>query len=124
MTKSTTRRPAKKAAEAKAPVPMDPTAREAAVRRQHNEPDLLHIAATKSQAHLLALSTRKMISEAVAEILVSRGDRDVARSVATNRQARLSENAFTTLVQRSEQDNIRRKSACAPTFRRGCSGNC
>ncbi|MGB7257771.1 MAG: DUF2336 domain-containing protein [Pseudolabrys sp.] len=71
-----------------------------------NEPDLLHIAATKSQAHLLALSTRKMISEAVAEILVSRGDRDVARSVATNRQARLSENAFTTLVQRSEQDNI------------------
>src|SRR6185312_14186290 len=59
-----------------------------------------------SQAHLLALSTRKIISEAVSEVLVSRGDRDVARSVANNRQARLSENAFTTLVQRAEQDNI------------------
>jgi uncharacterized protein (DUF2336 family) len=70
------------------------------------EPDLLHIASTKSQAHLLALSTRRSISEALAEILVSRGDRDVARSVATNKQARLSENAFTTLVQRAEQDNI------------------
>ena len=71
-----------------------------------DEPDLKYIAENKSQAHLLAMSTRKAIGQAVAEILVERGDRDVARSVATNQNAQLSENAFTTLVKRAEQDNI------------------
>jgi uncharacterized protein (DUF2336 family) len=70
------------------------------------DPDLLQIAETKSQAHLLALSMRKDISEAVSDILVSRGDRDVARSVATNQDARLSESGFTTLVKRAEQDGV------------------
>jgi len=71
-----------------------------------NEPDLKLIAETKSQAHLLALSMRKAIGEAVAEVLVERGDRDVARSVATNHNAQLSENAFSTLVKRAEDDGI------------------
>lgn len=70
------------------------------------DPDLVHIAETKSQAHLLALSARKDISEAVSDILVSRGDREVARAVATNPDARLSENGFTTLVKRAEQDGV------------------
>lgn len=70
------------------------------------DPDLLQIAETKSQAHLLALSMRKGISEAVSDILVARGDRDVARSVATNQDARLSESGFTTLVKRAEQDGV------------------
>ena len=69
-----------------------------------DEPDLRHIAETKSQAHLLALSTRRGIGEALSEILVARGNRDVARSIANNRDARLSENAFGMLVQRAEQD--------------------
>lgn len=71
-----------------------------------DEPDLKHIAETKSQAHLLALSSRIGIGEALAEILVDRGDREVARSIATNQNARLSENAFTTLVKRAEEDGI------------------
>jgi uncharacterized protein (DUF2336 family) len=71
-----------------------------------DEPDLKDIAATKSQAHLLALASRKGINEALAEILVDRGDREVARSIATNHNARLSENAFTTLVKRAEEDGI------------------
>ena len=71
-----------------------------------NEPDLKDIAATKSQAHLLALASRKGINEALAEILVDRGDREVARSIATNHSAQLSENAFTTLVKRAEEDGI------------------
>jgi uncharacterized protein (DUF2336 family) len=71
-----------------------------------NEPDLKHIAETKSQAHLLALASRTGIGEALAEILIDRGDREVVRSVATNRNARLSENAFTTLVKRAEDDGI------------------
>ena len=78
------------------------------VLRQANldDPALMHIAETKGQAHLLALSARKGISEALSEILVTRGDREVARSVATNRQARLSDGAFSALVKRSEQDSV------------------
>jgi uncharacterized protein (DUF2336 family) len=71
-----------------------------------SEPDLKYIAETKSQAHLLALTNRIGISEALADILVHRGDHEVARSIATNHQARLSENAFTTLVKRAEEDGI------------------
>jgi uncharacterized protein (DUF2336 family) len=70
------------------------------------EPDLLHIAETKSQAHLLALSTRAGISEALSDVLVKRGDNEVARSIATNHNARLSEGAFTALVKRAEQDGV------------------
>jgi len=71
-----------------------------------DDPDLLYIAETKSQAHLLALSSRMGISEALSEILIDRGDREVARSIASNPNARLSESAFTTLVQRAEQDGV------------------
>ncbi len=70
------------------------------------DPDLKYIAETKSQAHLLALSTRVGLSKALADVLVRRGDRDVARSVATNHKARLSEPAFTTLVKRAERDSV------------------
>jgi uncharacterized protein (DUF2336 family) len=80
----------------------EPVLREARL----DEPDLMRIAETKSQAHLLALSTRKGISEALADILVARGDRDVARAIATNRGAQLSENAFSILVKRAERDSV------------------
>ncbi len=71
-----------------------------------NDPDLMYIAETKGQAHLLALSARSGIGEQLSDIIVTRGDRDVARSIATNHQARLSEGAFTTLVKRAEQDGV------------------
>jgi uncharacterized protein (DUF2336 family) len=67
---------------------------------------LTQIAETKGQAHLLALSTRAGLTKTLSDILVARGDREVARSIATNRKAQLSENAFTTLVKRAEQDNV------------------
>jgi uncharacterized protein (DUF2336 family) len=70
------------------------------------DPALAQIAETKGQAHLLALSTRAGLSEALSDILVTRGDRAVARSIATNHKARLSDNAFTTLVEHAEQDNV------------------
>ena len=70
------------------------------------DPDLMRIAETKSQAHLLALASRKGISEALSEILVDRGDHEVSRSIATNHHARLSEGAFTTLVKRAEEDGV------------------
>ncbi len=71
-----------------------------------DDPELMQIAESKSQAHLLALSERTTVSEALAEILVTRGDREVARSIATNQKAQLSENAFSTLVKRAEQDGV------------------
>jgi uncharacterized protein (DUF2336 family) len=71
-----------------------------------DDPDLMYIAETRSQAHLLALSSRIAIGEALSEILVDRGDREVVRSIATNNNARLSDIAFTTLVKRSEQDGV------------------
>jgi uncharacterized protein (DUF2336 family) len=71
-----------------------------------DDPDLKFIAETKSQAHLLALSNRMGLNEALSDILVARGDREVARSIATNNDAKLSEGAFTTLVQRAEQDGV------------------
>jgi uncharacterized protein (DUF2336 family) len=70
------------------------------------DPDLEYIAETKSQAHLLAMSTRLGISEALADILVERGDREVARAIANNQHAQLSDNVFTTLVKRAEQDGV------------------
>ena len=70
------------------------------------DPDLMRIAETKGQAHLLAMSTRLGISEALLDILVDRGDRDVARSIANNRRAQLSNYAFATLVRRAEQDGV------------------
>src|SRR5215472_2989675 len=66
--------------------------------------DLMYIAENKSQAHLLAISTRQRVDEALSDILVARGDREVARSIANNRHAQLSDNAFTKLVKRAEQD--------------------
>jgi uncharacterized protein (DUF2336 family) len=71
-----------------------------------DDPELMKIAGQKSQAHLLALSTRANVSQALADIIVERGDREVARSIATNRQAQLSENAFSTLVKRAEMDGV------------------
>jgi uncharacterized protein (DUF2336 family) len=70
------------------------------------ELDLKTIAETKSQAHLLALSTRSGIPETISDVLVQRGDGDVARSIATNRRAQLSDKAFDTLVERAERDNM------------------
>ncbi len=70
------------------------------------EADLVDIARTKSQAHLLAISGRTAIAEAITDELVRRGDRHVVRSVADNRAAQLSDRSFTTLVDQSEEDGI------------------
>jgi len=71
-----------------------------------DEPDLAFIAETKSQAHLLALSERRTLSERVSDVLVRRGDREVARTVAANQGAQLSNQAFATLVTRAHDDDV------------------
>ncbi len=70
------------------------------------EADLIGVARTKSQAHLHAISARPALGEAVTDELVRRGDREVARRVAGNRGARISEKSFHRLVQRAEDDGV------------------
>ena len=67
---------------------------------------LSETAATHSQQHLLAISQRNALSEAVTEVLVERGDREVVRSVAQNSGARFSNAAIRTLVERSVGDEV------------------
>jgi uncharacterized protein (DUF2336 family) len=68
--------------------------------------DLADLAKNKGQAHLAAISMRHAIDETVTDVLVRRGDREVARNVADNRGARLSETGFLRLVKRAETDGI------------------
>ena len=65
---------------------------------------LVESAKTKGHGHLLAISRRKTLAEAVTDVLVERGDSKVALSTAQNPGARFSEFGFSTLVQRSEGD--------------------
>jgi uncharacterized protein (DUF2336 family) len=67
-------------------------------------PDLVNIAMTKSQEHLLAISGRGVIEEEVTDVLVSRGNDAVARRVAGNEGARLSLTGYSKLVKRAESD--------------------
>jgi uncharacterized protein (DUF2336 family) len=68
------------------------------------EIDLVAIARPKSQAHLLAISGRAGIAEPVTDVLVSRGDAKVMRSVVENPNAKLSSRSFSRLVDHSERD--------------------
>jgi uncharacterized protein (DUF2336 family) len=67
--------------------------------------DLLETAKTKSQGHLLAISKRKTLSEIVTDVLVTRGNQEVARSVAKNQGALFSAMGFDTLVARCSSDS-------------------
>src|SRR6185503_752445 len=67
--------------------------------------DLVATATSKSQQHLAAISERKSLSEAVTDVLVTRGDRNVVHSVARNAGARFSEAGFRLLLKRSSGDD-------------------
>jgi uncharacterized protein (DUF2336 family) len=70
-----------------------------------DDADLVANASNKSQHHLAAIAERRSLSEAVTEVLVTRGDRQVVRSVARNAGARFSDAGFRMLVQRSSKDD-------------------
>jgi uncharacterized protein (DUF2336 family) len=65
---------------------------------------LVEIAKSKSQAHLSAIAGRVEINESVTDVLVDRGDRDVAQKVVANGGARLSRFGHTTVAKRAEHD--------------------
>lgn len=75
-----------------------------AVSARLSDNDLIDIANTKTRAHLLAISARPQIGEAVTDVLLQRGDRDVFRILAGNSGANFSERGFATLVRHAEGD--------------------
>ncbi|HXW41963.1 MAG TPA: DUF2336 domain-containing protein [Xanthobacteraceae bacterium] len=69
-----------------------------------SDEDLIEIAKTKTQAHLLAISGRAQIGAAVTDALLQRGDTQVLHQLAANGGARFSEDGFGRLVKHSEND--------------------
>ena len=67
---------------------------------------LVASARTKSQPHLLAISKRCSIPSEVTDELVTRGNREVVRSVASNNGACISDFGFLQMIKRSEADGI------------------
>src|ERR1700704_5252349 len=63
---------------------------------------LIETARNKSQAHLMAISIRKVLSGAVTDVLVLRGNDEVIHSTVNNPGAEFSERGFTRLVNRAE----------------------
>ena len=90
---------------------------------------LIETARTKSQAHLMAISTRKVLSGAVTDVLVLRGDDDVVQNTVNNPGAEFSERGFTRLVNRAEGDDdlatcvgLRPEYAAASLSETACQG--
>jgi uncharacterized protein (DUF2336 family) len=67
---------------------------------------LIATAKSKGQPHLLAISERKTLGEAVTDVLVARGNWDVVTSVANNKGARFSNFGFLHMIKRAEGDSI------------------
>ena len=69
-----------------------------------SDSDLIKIASTRGQQHLLAISARKVLNEAVTDVLIDRGDSDVVQSLVQNSGARLSETGYSSLVAKAGCD--------------------
>ncbi len=66
---------------------------------------LIEIARTKSHAHLAAISTRRVLSEALTDVLMTRGNDEVVCATIDNPGARFSEGGFTGLVERAARND-------------------
>jgi uncharacterized protein (DUF2336 family) len=73
---------------------------------QLDDHTLVQSAKTKSQDHLLAISQRKRLSEDVTDVLVERGNQQVALSTAGNPGAAFSDFGYSALVRRSLHDQM------------------
>jgi uncharacterized protein (DUF2336 family) len=69
-----------------------------------DEAALIEAARSKSQAHLLAISIRKVLSRGVTDVLVQRGNAAVVQSTVKNPGAEFSENGYDRLVKRAADD--------------------
>jgi uncharacterized protein (DUF2336 family) len=66
---------------------------------------LVKIARTKGQDHLMAISARADLPEAVTDVIVHRGEGKVIRQLANNASARFSEAGYSGIVARADGDD-------------------
>jgi hypothetical protein len=66
---------------------------------------LVEIAKTQGQDHLLAISGRTNLPEAVTDVIVDRGERKVIRKLANNASARFSDTGYSGMVAHAEADD-------------------
>lgn len=66
---------------------------------------LVEIAKAKGQDHLLAISGRTNLPEAVTDVIVDRGERRVIRRLADNSSARFSDTGYKRMVAHAEADD-------------------
>jgi len=66
--------------------------------------DLIEIAKSKGQAHLLAISARTLLDEGITDVLLDRGSREVFHKLAQNHGAFFSKPGFSTLVNYAKSD--------------------
>jgi uncharacterized protein (DUF2336 family) len=69
-----------------------------------DEATLVENAKTQSQDHLLAISGRKVLAEAVTDVLVDRGNQSVVSATAQNGGAKFSDFGVSTLVEKARDD--------------------
>lgn len=72
---------------------------------QLDDAALIDNARVKSQGHLLAISRRRVLSGAVTDVLLERGNTEVVESTVNNHGADFSDHGFSTLVARAENDD-------------------
>jgi uncharacterized protein (DUF2336 family) len=69
-----------------------------------SDSDLIEIARSKGQGHLLAISGRSSLNTNVTDVLIERGDHHVMHRLARNDGARFSDAGFNELVRKAEAD--------------------
>jgi uncharacterized protein (DUF2336 family) len=69
-----------------------------------SQKDLVEVAKTSSQQHLLAIAGRNNLNETLTDLLMRLGDVDVSNALARNAGAQFSECGYATLVGRAERD--------------------
>jgi hypothetical protein len=81
------------------------TPREAVRRLAWHENDLIEIAGHGGQQHLLAISGRKTLNEAITDAILKRAETTVCRILAMNAGARFSQLGYSKLVAAAERDD-------------------
>jgi uncharacterized protein (DUF2336 family) len=71
---------------------------------QISDAEILANTASKSQQHLFAIAQRKVLSEALTDMLVERGDRNVVHLLVKNPRAPFSDAGLHVLVRRASGD--------------------
>ena len=69
------------------------------------ESDLMELAGNRGQQHLLAIAGRKIVSEPLTDVLVTRGETSVCRELAKNAGAQFSSRGFSAMIAAAKRDD-------------------